>query len=67
MLKHGKKGLTCSGGVLMCFPFTVKMLQEDTSSRYVSVFASKYTTSAYPFCLAASCVVNTCIQSVQTG
>jgi len=47
----------------MCFPFTVKMLQEDTSSRYVSVFASKYTTSAYPFCLAASCVVNTCTRS----
>ena len=46
---------TCSGGVRMVSPLTAKMLQEDTSSRYVSVLASRYTTSLYPSFLAASC------------
>lgn len=35
-----------SGGVLIVLPLRTKMLQLDTSSRYVSVFASRYTTSA---------------------
>ena len=36
------------------------MLQLDTSSRYVSVLASRYTTSLYPFSLASSWVRRTC-------
>lgn len=35
-----------SAGVLIVLPFTTKILQLETSSKYVSVFASKYTTSA---------------------
>ena len=38
--------LTSRGGVLIVLPFTTNMLQEETSSRYRSVLASKYTTSA---------------------
>ena len=43
-----------SGGVLMVFPLATKMLQLDTSSRYVSDFASRYTTSLKPFFFASS-------------
>jgi hypothetical protein len=33
------------GGVLMVRPLATKMLQEETSSRKVSLLASRYTTS----------------------
>ena len=57
-------------GVLTILPWTMKMLQLDTSSRYVSVLASRYTTSANPRscpCTAVKSQLLTCLVHLAEG